>query len=156
MNNQTFSLAWRKRYLRIVSLIMLPTLLLQTTGMGFLVSTAQAAEKPPVVADEAVNQPAAAPDNGTTLNPRYNLDQCKNGGVGDPAIDPCEWVNGNLNEQQAHYTEGQSVGYRTTFTGMSIGAHTLIVGFDVKHSDKHAIDYLTYYGLRKPLSRATE
>lgn len=144
MNYPTFSIALRKRYLRIVSLVMLPTLLLQTTGMGFLASTAQAATLDAVDVSLQKSATVEAP-SVPALNPRYNLDQCKNGGVGDPPIDPCEWVNGNLNEQQAHYTEGESVGYRTTFTGLAVGSHTLIIGFDVKHSDKHALDYLTTY-----------
>ncbi len=74
-----------------------------------------------------------------------NLDQCKNGGFGATPVDPCQWVNGNLNANQAHYIEGQSIAYRAVMTGLSIGTHTLTIGYDITRSSKHALDYLTSY-----------
>lgn len=73
-----------------------------------------------------------------------NLDQCKNGTVASPD-NPCIWVNGDLNAAQAHYAEGQSVPYRTSFTGLTVGSsYVLEIGFDITKGGKHAIDFLTY------------
>ena len=79
-----------------------------------------------------------------------NLDQCANGGVGDPAV-PCTgaaWQNGNLNENQAHYLEGGSIPYRLVFSGMTIGStNTVTIEWDttVQSGGNHAIDYLTSF-----------
>jgi len=93
----------------------------------------------------------------TDANPAANLDQGKNGGVGDTPIDPVQWENGNLNEQKAHYVEGQSVPYRMVLTNIPISGNAdcgisgwekdceLVIGYDIKNSDKHALDYLTSF-----------
>jgi hypothetical protein len=89
-------------------------------------------------------------------NPSANLDQCKNGGVGDPIISPCDWVNGNLNSNQAHYKEGDSVPYRITLANIPVSGTAnctstgsldceLVIGYDIKHNSKNALDYLTYF-----------
>ncbi|MES2154463.1 MAG: hypothetical protein V4510_04940 [bacterium] len=52
-------------------------------------------------------------------------------------------MNGNLNQHDSHYVEGQSAAYRMVLTGMSPGTHTLDIGFDITHGGKHAIDFLT-------------
>ena len=73
-----------------------------------------------------------------------NLDQGKNGGVGAAPISPVDWVNGNVNGNQGHYVEGQSVPYRMVMTGLNAGVpNTLVIAFDVKQSSKFAIDYIT-------------
>jgi len=77
--------------------------------------------------------------------PAANLDQGKNGKY-DAPIDPIQWVNGNLNQQGAHYIEGYSIPYRCVMTNLPTGTEiTIVLEFDIKHSGRHAIDYLTYY-----------
>ena len=89
---------------------------------------------------------------GTTsvFSQAANLDQVRNGGSGSPT-NPGAWVNGNLNSTQSHYTEGQSAPYRVIMTGMP--ANTLVtleLEYDVKHSGRHALDYLTHYDRLQP------
>jgi len=81
--------------------------------------------------------------------PAGNLDQCANGGVGNPPV-PCTgsaWQNGNLNQNQAHYFEGDSVPYRLRLTNLAPDGtvHTVTIQWDTLKSGKHAIDYLTTY-----------
>jgi len=78
--------------------------------------------------------------------PAANLDQVRNGPMGSP-ISPGNWVNGNLNPSQSHYIEGYSVPYRVIMTNLPTDGTviTLTIGYDIKHSDKHALDYLTHY-----------
>lgn len=77
-----------------------------------------------------------------------NLDQCANGAVGGVPI-VCSgkaWQNGNLNHNQAHYNEGESVAYRIIFSDMVIGStNTVTIEWDTTESAKHAIDYVTSY-----------
>ena len=79
-----------------------------------------------------------------------NLDQCANGAVGGVPV-PCTgvaWQNGNLNHNQAHYLEGESVPYRLVFSGMVIGStNTVTIEWDttVNNTGNHAIDYLTTF-----------
>jgi len=74
-----------------------------------------------------------------------NLDQLRNGAANSPE-NPGNWVNGNIGSQTGHYVEGYSIPYRCVMTDLPTGTPiTLVLGYDIKHSDKHAIDYLTYY-----------
>jgi len=60
-------------------------------------------------------------------------------------------VNGNLGAQRYHYAEGMSAPYRAVLTDLPTGITiTLQIGFDIKHSDKNAIDYLTSYNRLQP------
>jgi len=81
---------------------------------------------------------------GGGSKPAGNLDQVRNGSFSNP-IDPPDWVNGNAGASNAHYREGQSIPYRLVLTGLSNGQHTVVIEWDTKHSDTHAIDYITYY-----------
>lgn len=76
-----------------------------------------------------------------------DLDQCANGPTAAPV--PCTldaWQNGNINQNQAHYKEGDSVPYRMKFDQLVIGgSNTLTISYDTTKSGKHAIDYLTDY-----------
>src|SRR5689334_2130078 len=52
-----------------------------------------------------------------------DLDQCGNGPASAPVL--CTllaWQNGNLNQNQAHYAEGDSVPYRMKFALLTVGA----------------------------------
>src|SRR5688572_13370094 len=65
-------------------------------------------------------------------NPSADLDQCGNGPVSAPV--PCTgaaWVNGNLNANQAHYVENDSVPYRLKFNNLSTsGTHNVRIEWD--------------------------
>jgi len=79
--------------------------------------------------------------------PAANIDQCANGGVGDPPVvcTGAAWVNGNLNGNQAHYAEGDTVPFRMVFTDLVIGTNTVTLEWDTTKSGKHAYDYLTTF-----------
>src|SRR5512143_3943163 len=77
-----------------------------------------------------------------------NLDQCTNGGVGDPP-EPCKtlsasgnWVNGNSNGQKSHWREGEFIAYRDTIAVDASGTHVFQIHYDTIHSGTHSIDYL--------------
>ncbi|MCA1841695.1 MAG: hypothetical protein LC792_00630, partial [Actinobacteria bacterium] len=77
-----------------------------------------------------------------------DIDQCANGGVGKPDLQctGSNWQNGNLNGNQAHYNEGDSVPYRMKFGGLTpLSTNTVTIGWDILQGDKHALDYLTSY-----------
>jgi len=77
--------------------------------------------------------------------PAVNLDQMRNGRATAP-VSPGDWVNGNLGPQQAHYVENYSVPYRAVLTDLPTGTSiTLTLGYDIKHSGRYALDYLTHY-----------
>ncbi|HEY0459187.1 MAG TPA: carboxypeptidase-like regulatory domain-containing protein [Pyrinomonadaceae bacterium] len=84
-----------------------------------------------------------------------DLDQCANGGVGDPP-DPCTgaaWVNGNVNQSKGHWTEGQSVAYRQKLTGFTVGlSNSVTIGYDTTKGGKHALDYLTSFDRTETLA----
>ncbi len=83
--------------------------------------------------------------------PAGDLDQCANGGVGGTAVQcgtGSSWQNGNLNGNQAHYNEGDSVPYRLRFSNLATGAtvHTVTIEWDTTpQNGKHALDYLTSF-----------
>src|SRR5690242_18354053 len=52
-------------------------------------------------------------------NPAANLDQCANGTAGSPAqCTGSAWVNGDLNPQNSHWREGDSVPFRIRFSNL--------------------------------------
>ena len=81
-----------------------------------------------------------------------NLDQCRNGGVGQ-LVQQCigdgagasGWVNGNAGPENAHWAENQFITYRMRFQDLTLGTHTVIIGYDILQQTKHAIDYLGTY-----------
>ncbi|HLE99426.1 MAG TPA: hypothetical protein VI540_05960, partial [Gaiellaceae bacterium] len=85
--------------------------------------------------------------------PAANLDQCRNGGF--PGTAPCtgsNWVNGNAGAANAHYVEGYSIPYRAVLTNLPTDGTVieLTLGYDSKHSDKHALDFLTHFDRLEP------
>ncbi|EMR04099.1 immunoglobulin domain-containing protein [Cesiribacter andamanensis] len=79
-----------------------------------------------------------------------NLDQVRNGKYDNP-VSPGNFQNGNLGFQNAHFIEGYSVPYRAVMTGLTPGVPvSLEIGFDIKHSGKHALDYITSYDRLEP------
>ncbi len=87
--------------------------------------------------------------------PKIDLDQARNG-PGTAPVSPVDFQNGNLGGSQSHYIEGQSVPYRAVMEDMPTNVPiTVVIGFDIKHSSRHALDYLTYYDRLQPHSYAT-
>ncbi|WP_300435587.1 hypothetical protein, partial [Christiangramia sp.] len=86
----------------------------------------------------------------TQTQPAVDLDQVRNGEVSSPNI-PGEWVNGNLGPEQAHLAEGFSVPYRAKMSNLTPGMTvTIVLEYDVKHTEKHALDFLTNYDFMEP------
>ena len=84
-------------------------------------------------------------------NAAASLEQCRNGatspGVGcvEPGGDT-GWVTGNAGFQNSHWAEDQFLTYRMLFSNLTVGStNTVIIGYDIIHSDVHAIDYLGTY-----------
>ncbi len=95
----------------------------------------------------------ASPAWGQTVG-AADLDQIRNGKFNDPN-EPAHWVNGNAGFQNAHYLEGHSIGYRAKLTDVPFDLSdpiqiTIILGYDIKHSGKHALDFLTHYQRLEP------
>lgn len=66
-------------------------------------------------------------------------------------LTPVDWINGNLNMNQAHFLEGYSVPYRAILTDLVIGnTYTLVIGFDIRDGNKHALDYITHFQRLEP------
>ena len=89
--------------------------------------------------------------------PAATLEQCRNGLATAP--NDClgtlggnaGWVSGNVGQSQAHLVEGYSIPYRAILTDLPLNTSiTLVLGYDIKHSDKNAIDYLTQYQRLEP------
>ena len=80
-----------------------------------------------------------------------DLSQVRNGGVGcDQTVpnscdNPPDWVNGNAGASNAHYQEGQSIPYRLVMQNLTVGNHSVVIEWDVKHSSANAIDFITHY-----------
>jgi RHS repeat-associated protein len=73
-----------------------------------------------------------------------NLSQCGNLANGLPTS--CTWQNGNLNSNQAHWLEGDSVPYQMILSGLTPNtSYTITIGYATTKGGKHAIDYLTSY-----------
>ncbi len=87
------------------------------------------------------------PTIGAYAAPSADLDQCRNGPADKPVNCTGDaWVNGNVGAQQGHLAEGYSIPYRARLEQLPPDTKiSLVLGYDVKHSDKFAIDYLTYY-----------
>ena len=76
--------------------------------------------------------------------PSLSLDQATNGGIGKTPVSPVGWENGNQNGQKAHYNEGESIPYRARIANLIPGeTYRATFGYDIKHSGKHAIDFIT-------------
>ncbi|MDQ4123194.1 MAG: carboxypeptidase-like regulatory domain-containing protein [Acidobacteriota bacterium] len=103
---------------------------------------------------QAQNLKVISMQGAMLLNEAANLDQCRNGGVGQPPV-PCNdsgdgvagYVNGNAGAQNAHYREGDSIPYRIRFSGLRENStgNKIVIEYDTTELGKHAIDYLTSY-----------
>jgi len=76
------------------------------------------------------------------------LDQCANGQFGADQL--CGWQNGNLNENNSHYREDDSVPFRAQLTGLTIGtSYDVYFAYDIRQGGEWAYDYLTSYDRTK-------
>lgn len=106
-----------------------------------------------ISAQRAKGVTALAPDIliSSPTRASVNLDHCTNGLRATP--EPCvnnadfrNWVNGNANPNKAHYREGDSVPFRSIFSGLTVGTvYTLEIFYDVTKNGKYAFDYLTSF-----------
>jgi len=91
----------------------------------------------------------------TDAPPGIDLEQCRNGTAASPENCVANmgngWGTGNVGDLQGHLVEGYSIPYRAVMenlpTSISI---TLTLGYDIKHSGAHAIDFLTHYDRLEP------
>jgi hypothetical protein len=78
-----------------------------------------------------------------------DLDQCGNGDSTAPqGCDTSDdWQNGNLNANQAHYSEGEFVPYRYKMNNLPTGStvHHLVIAWDTTDSGDHGLDYIGSY-----------
>jgi hypothetical protein len=108
-------------------------------------------------------------------DPAAQIEQCKNGGVGD---DPercfegkgndANWITGNVNGEKAHWQEGDFLPYRAHITGLEIDATDFPTGdrievisrfaFDTAKTNeqKHAIDYIGSYNFTETVFDSTD
>ncbi len=83
--------------------------------------------------------------------PSANLDQTRNGKFNDPENPVGIDVNGNAGFQNSHYLEGHSIPYRCVMSDLPANTQiTIRLGFDIRHSSRNAIDYLTGFQLLDP------
>lgn len=74
------------------------------------------------------------------------LDQCATLPNACSTSNSAQWQNGNLGPSNSSYFEGDSVPYRATLSGLTIGeTYSLLLDWDTTQSGKHAIDTLTNY-----------
>ncbi len=74
-----------------------------------------------------------------------NLDQGTNGGVGKPPVNPVKWQNGNANENNSHFVEGETIPYHLVLENLSLGTHTVEIEWDIRHSGANAVDFITSF-----------
>ena len=77
-----------------------------------------------------------------------DLDQCANGPLNAPV--PCtgaQWQNGNINSNQGHYREGDSIPFRLgPDRRLGAGTHTVDLEYDTTdNGGNHSYDYLTSF-----------
>src|SRR5262249_26048231 len=84
---------------------------------------------------------ASTPTVNPNAMPAANIDQARNGTPTSPTS-PVDFQNGNAGSSNSHYAEGHSIPYRIRFTDLAVGHHYAIIEWDIKHSDKNAIDFI--------------
>ncbi|MBR0782863.1 DUF7507 domain-containing protein, partial [Bradyrhizobium iriomotense] len=86
------------------------------------------------------------------------LDDWSDGKAPDAIGGNENWGNGDLNTNNSHYFEGDTVPFRATFAGLVAGqTYTITLSYDTTKSGKHAFDYLTTYNATLPAGHtATE
>jgi uncharacterized repeat protein (TIGR01451 family) len=72
-----------------------------------------------------------------------NLDQYANGGTTASA----SWVNGDLNQHNAAYHEGDVVPFRLAIEGLTTGSHTIHINYDFTAGGHEAYDFLATWNV---------
>jgi uncharacterized repeat protein (TIGR01451 family) len=79
------------------------------------------------------------------------IDQWSNGDAPDANGGDEAWQNGNLNTNNAHFTEGDGVPYRAVLDDLDPGVvYTLTIQWDTVSGGKYAFDYLTSFNFSFP------
>ncbi|MEN8226143.1 MAG: hypothetical protein ABFS05_12370, partial [Bacteroidota bacterium] len=80
-----------------------------------------------------------------------SIHQYRNGDAADPIPIPAGWTGGNIGGQNSHFIECFSIPYRAVLVNLPPNtAIRLVMGFDIKHSDKHALDFITSFDNQEP------
>jgi LPXTG-motif cell wall-anchored protein len=164
-----FSLLVRICVALAVALLSVPLLMASPTfaedGDGTSTEAPAPAEEAPAPAEEAPEEPAAKepaaelPDAKTprtktrtaatiqaapTANTGCKVDRHDQNTQEDRAGD---WQNGNLNENNSAYAEGDYVPHRLVLSGLTAGTHTIVVSYDRTVGGKYAYDFLDHLGI---------
>ncbi|HET9325606.1 MAG TPA: HYR domain-containing protein, partial [Candidatus Eisenbacteria bacterium] len=118
---------------------------------GEFTNSQYTAEAEQVGQEVTLTATGTASGSATTIfaNAAANLDQGGNEEADNPT-NPVDWVNGNLNPENSHFVEGNSIPYRMVMTNLTNGSHELIIGWDTKDGNLAALDYLTHYQRLQP------
>ena len=80
------------------------------------------------------------------VKPAAELEQCANKTTTCDSSHASQWQNGNLNESQSHYAEGESIPYRSVISNLSAGqTYKVDIEWDSTATGHHAIDYVTSF-----------
>ncbi|MFZ9444255.1 MAG: DUF7507 domain-containing protein, partial [Ilumatobacteraceae bacterium] len=78
--------------------------------------------------------------------PSVELEQCSNGSATCDASHTANWQTGSLNASNSHFSEGESVPYRSVIQGLTVGAtYGVTISWKSSDSGRHTIDYVTSY-----------
>ena len=78
--------------------------------------------------------------------PSVELEQCSNGSATCDASHTANWQTGSLNAANSHFSEGESVPYRSVIQGLTVGAtYGVTISWKSSDSGRHTIDYVTSY-----------
>ena len=87
----------------------------------------------------------------TTIAQGSDIEQGENGKWSAP-VSPMNWITGDLNHNNAHFTEDQAVPYRLVLTGMPTDGTPvqICLSFALVNSGKIAFDFLSSYDCLDP------
>ena len=81
------------------------------------------------------------------VKPTISLEQCANLDVTCDSSNPSQWQNGNLGASNSHYSEGESIPYRSVLENLTVGqTYRVDIEWDSTASGHHALDYVTSFG----------
>ena len=90
-----------------------------------------------------------AQKSSSVLLATEDIDACQNGARNTPelACAGAAWSNGNLNQNNSQWIEGEFVPIRVKITGLVAGStgNTITISYDTTKDAKHAFDYLGTY-----------
>ena len=78
--------------------------------------------------------------------PSADLEQCANDGTTCDASHASNWQTGNLNSSNSHYSEGESVPYRSVIGDLTVGAtYAVTISWKSSSDGRHTLDYITSF-----------